>query len=164
MTEGLKAEAKVLTHSAAVALTRTLRSGCFKVVITNGCFDLIHAGHVRYLEAARCLGDILVVGVNTDWAVTALKGPGRPINPTANRALVLAALACVSYVVPVDDVRVDTFIKDMKADVWVKGGDYTLESLDAGEVAAATQVGTKIEILPLVSGVSTTSILRKASP
>lgn len=156
-----QAESKILTYPSALALTRVLRSGCFRVVITNGCFDLLHVGHIRYLEAASALGDQLVVGVNSDWAVKALKGPGRPVNSTPDRMLVLAALSCVSYVVPVDSVRVDEFIRDMKANVWVKGGDYTLDTLDKGEVAAATEAGTRIEIVPVVVGYSTTSTLTK---
>lgn len=154
-------EAKILTNATAEPLARLLKSGAFKVVITNGCFDIIHAGHVRYLEQARKLGDSLIVGVNTDWAVKALKGEGRPINTTKDRMLVLAALQCVSYVVPIDDVRVDGFIRQMGATTWVKGGDYTLDTLDKGEVQAAKDAGTKIVILPVTPGISTTNILKR---
>ena len=146
------AQSKVLSHHGAVELTRLFRSGRFRVIATNGCFDLLHAGHVRYLEAARALGDQLVVGVNTDWAVRVLKGPGRPVNPTPDRMLVLAALACVSYVIPIDSVRVDGFIRSVRADVWCKGGDYTLGTLNPAEVEAAKEVGTRIKILPIVQG------------
>ena len=144
-----------------MALAKLLRSGCYKVVITNGCFDLLHVGHVRYLEAAARLGNNLIVGVNADWAVTALKGPGRPVNITLDRLYVLAALSCVSYVVPLDSIRVDGFIRDLQAAVWVKGGDYTIDTLDKGEVAAANDVGTRIEIIPVVPGYSTTSTLKR---
>lgn len=154
-------ESKILTNATAEPLARLLKSGCFKLVITNGCFDILHVGHIRYLEAARALGDQLVVGVNTDWAVKALKGEGRPINPFRDRMAVLAALQCVSYVVPIDDIRVDGFIRQMRATTWVKGGDYTLDTLDQGEVKAARDVGTKIVILPVVQGVSTTNILKR---
>jgi rfaE bifunctional protein nucleotidyltransferase chain/domain len=157
----LPTEKKILTYPAALSLAKVLKSGCFRLVITNGCFDILHAGHVRYLEDAAMLGDLLMVGVNTDWAVKALKGPSRPINSTADRMLVVAAMACVSYVVPVDNVRVDEFVRGMKAAVWTKGGDYTLETLDQGEVAAAIAAGTKIEILPVVQQVSTTGIIQK---
>lgn len=151
---------KILSYPAAVALAKVLMSGCFKLVITNGCFDLLHVGHVRYLEAARALGDQLMVGVNVDWAVKALKGPGRPVNTTPDRMTVLAALNCVSYVVPIDSIRVDEFIQGMKAAVWAKGG-YTLETLDKSEVAAAQSAGTEIKLLDNVRGYSTTGILEK---
>lgn len=155
------AESKILPGTTAEPLARLLSSGHFKIVITNGCFDILHAGHVRYLEAARNLGDHLIVGVNVDWAVQALKGPGRPLNPTNDRMLVLAALQCVSYVVPIDAIRVDGFIRSMEATTWVKGGDYTTDTLDQGEVKAAREVGTEIVILPLTPGISTTGILRR---
>ena len=154
-------ESKLLTYPSALALAKLLKSGSFRLVITNGCFDLLHVGHIRYLEAAARHGDQLMVGVNADWAVKALKGPGRPVNNTQDRAYVLAALACVKYVVILDSVRVDGFIRDMQAAVWVKGGDYTLDTLDKGEVAAANDVGTKIEIIPVVPGYSTTGTLKK---
>lgn len=154
-------DAKILTHQTAQPLVRLLRSGSFKVVITNGCFDILHVGHIRLLEAARALGDHLVVGVNSDWAVRALKGVSRPLNTTADRMFVLASLQCVSYVVPIDAVRVDGFIREMSANTWVKGGDYTLDTLDKGEVQAAQDVGTEIKILPLSKGYSTTNILNR---
>ena len=152
---------KILSYPSALALAKVLKSASFKLVVTNGCFDMLHVGHVRYLEAARALGDQLMVGVNADWAVKALKGPGRPVNTTSDRMTVLAALNCVSYVVPIDSVRVDDFIRDTKAAVWAKGGDYTLDTLDKGEVAAANDVGTKIEIIPATEGFSTTKTLKK---
>ncbi|MGV0949331.1 MAG: adenylyltransferase/cytidyltransferase family protein [Azonexus sp.] len=150
-----------MSYASALALARLLKSGGFKLVITNGCFDLLHVGHVRYLEAAARLGDQLVVGVNADWAVKALKGDGRPVNTTQDRLYVLASLSCVKGVVPLDSIRVDGFIRDMQAAVWVKGGDYTIDTLDKGEVAAANEVGTEITILPVVPGYSTTSTLKR---
>lgn len=157
-----KSEPKILSYSSGTALAGVLKSGCYKTVITNGCFDLLHVGHVRYLEAARLLGDVLIVGVNSDWAIAALKGPGRPVNDTTARMTVLSALSCVDYVMPIDDIRVANFIRDMRATVWAKGGDYTLETLDRDEVAAANDAGTRIEILPVVKGYSTTEILRRS--
>jgi len=153
---------KILSYPAALALAKVLKSASFKLVITNGCFDLLHVGHVRYLEAARALGDQLMVGVNVDWAVKALKGPGRPVNTTSDRMTVLAALNCVSYVVPLDAARVDDFIQGMKAAVWAKGGDYTVDTLDRGEVKAAALAGTRIEIIPVTEGFSTTTTIKKA--
>lgn len=155
------AEAKITTYDAGVSLVRLLRSGSYRVVITNGCFDLIHPGHIRLLEHARKLGDQLVVGVNTDRAVEALKGPGRPVNTLADRMYVLAGLQMVSYVMPIDSIRVDGFIRDMEANIWVKGGDYTLDTLDKGEVQAAREAETEIVIIPIERAISTTEILRK---
>jgi rfaE bifunctional protein nucleotidyltransferase chain/domain len=152
-------ESKILTYDACKSLTRLLRSGGFRMVVTNGCFDILHAGHVRFLEDAARRGDHLLVGVNADWAVAALKGPGRPVNTLSNRLYVLAGLSCVSYVVPVDSVRVVMFLRDMQAAVWVKGGDYTIDTLDQDEVAVAKALDTKIEILPVTPGLSTTSTL-----
>lgn len=156
-----KSEAKLLTYEAAKALSGVLRSAAFKVVITNGCFDVIHVGHVRFLEESRNLGDILIVGVNTDAAVRALKGDRRPINPLRHRVEVLAALSSTSYVLPLDCIRVHNFITDMQAKYWAKGGDYTLDTLNQSEVASAMEVGTEIKILTVVSGVSTTGILSR---
>jgi len=153
-------ESKILTYEQAVDLACVLRSGCFRLVITNGCFDLLHVGHIRYLEAASLLGDQLMVGVNADWAVAALKGPGRPVNTTVDRLYALAALSCVKYVVAVDSVRVDEFIGDMRAAVWAKGGDYALDTLDNGEVKSAALAGTRIEIIPITEGFSTTTTIK----
>lgn len=152
---------KILTYDSAVSLAKVLNSGAFKLVITNGCFDILHAGHIKLLETARSFGDMLLVGVNSDAAVKALKGKDRPINTLDDRMAVLAALSCVSYVVPVGYVRLEGFIRDMKARVWAKGGDYTLETLDRGEVASAKEVGTEIKLVPVVPGVSTTGILSR---
>ena len=105
-----------------------LRASGKKLVATNGCFDLLHAGHVRYLQAARALGDALVVGVNGDDAARQLKGPGRPLNPERDRAEVLAALACVDWVTIFHDTRAVRFLESAAPAVYVKGGDYTIEN------------------------------------
>lgn len=156
------AESKITTYSSGVSLVKLLRSGLFRVVIASGCFDLLHSGHIRYLESARNLGDHLIVGVNADWAVKALKGPDRPINILQDRMYVLAGLQAVSYVIPVDAVRVDKFIRDTAADVWAKGGDYTLDTLDKREVQAAKESKCEIVIIPVERFISTTEILRRA--
>lgn len=131
-----------------------------RVVFTNGCFDILHAGHVAYLEAARKLGDWLIVAVNDDESVRSLKGNGRPINPLADRIRVIAALRCVDRVVPMRGLRCDGMLQTIRPQVWAKGGDYTLESLDPGEVAAARRVGAEICIIPMVAGRSTTAIIQ----
>lgn len=132
-----------------------------KLVFTNGCFDLLHVGHVRYLQEARALGDALLVAVNGDASVRALKGPTRPVNNESDRAEVLAALECVDYVTIFHSERVTDVVKTIRPQVYAKGGDYTVETLDAGERSALQSFGAEIRILPLVPGKSTTSILAK---
>src|ERR1700759_2794460 len=132
-----------------------------KLVFTNGCFDLLHVGHVRYLQAARALGDALLVAVNGDASVQALKGPSRPINSEDDRAEVLAALACVDFVTLFHTERVTDLVRTIRPQIYAKGGDYTVESLDPGERGALVEAGAEIRILPLVSGKSTTSIIEK---
>ena len=132
-----------------------------KLVVTNGCFDLLHLGHVTYLEKARNLGDLLLVGVNSDAAVRGLKGEGRPVNDENDRAAVLAALESVDAICIFPDVRATQFLAAAQPDIYVKGGDYTLETLDQTERRVVEQGGGKIELIPFVPGKSTTRILQK---
>jgi len=134
-----------------------------RLVFTNGCFDLLHVGHVRYLQAARALGEALVVAVNGDASVRALKGPTRPINGEHDRAEVLAALGCVDYVVIFDTERVTELVHAIRPHVYAKGGDYTVEQLNAEERWALGEVGADIHILPLVPGKSTTAMIAKSA-
>jgi rfaE bifunctional protein nucleotidyltransferase chain/domain len=131
------------------------------LVVTNGCFDLLHLGHVTYLEKARNQGDLLLVGVNADKAVKALKGAGRPLNPEEDRALVLAALESVSAVTIFQDKTATRFLKQAKPDIYVKGGDYTLETINQQERRAVESAGGKIILLSFVEGRSTTLTLQK---
>jgi len=131
------------------------------IVATNGCFDIIHTGHVRYLRAARALGDLLIVGLNSDASVQSLKGPTRPINPEADRAEVLSALEMVDAVTIFPETRATHFLKTVSPNIYVKGGDYTEADLDKDEVEAVRSGGGRIEILPLVPGKSTTNIVKK---
>lgn len=145
-------------------LTRTaadIRGANGRLVLTNGCFDLLHVGHVRYLKEARALGDFLAVAVNGDDSVRILKGAGRPLNSAADRAEVLAALDCVDFVTVFPELRATKVIEGARPTVYVKGGDYTLESLDPEEVAALKAGGTEIKTLPLVAGKSTTGLIEK---
>lgn len=138
-----------------------LRASGKKIVATNGCFDLLHLGHIRYLEAARKLGDILVVGLNGDQSVRELKGPGRPVNNEKDRAAILAALEYVDLVAIFPELRATQFIERTAPDVYVKGGDYSSETLDAEERAALQKIGSKIEIVPFEKGYSTSALLEK---
>ena len=134
-----------------------------KLVVTNGCFDILHLGHATYLEAARNSGDALLVGVNGDDAVRGLKGPGRPVNSETDRAAVLAALASVDGVCVFSEKTAVKFLSAAKPDIYVKGGDYTLDTLNQDERRAVESAGGKIVILPFVPGKSTTALLEKIS-
>jgi rfaE bifunctional protein nucleotidyltransferase chain/domain len=140
-----------------------MRASGRKLVVTNGCFDILHLGHVIYLESARQFGDALLVGVNGDDATRQLKGAGRPVNPEADRAAVLAALASVDGVCVFAEKAATKFLSAAKPDIYVKGGDYTLETLDQDERRAVEQAGGKIVIIPFVPGKSTTALLEKIS-
>ena len=152
---------KILSLSALSQRADEMRHAGQRLVLTNGCFDLLHVGHVRYLQQARQLGDSLVVAVNGDQSVRALKGTGRPLNSENDRAEVLAALDCVDFVTIFPDVRATQVIKATRPAIYVKGGDYTLDSLNAEEVAALKEVGADIKTLPLVPGKSTTNLIEK---
>lgn len=153
---------KIVTARELAAARERLHREGRRLVLTNGCFDLLHLGHVRYLQAARALGDALAVAVNGDASVRALKGPARPLNPEADRAEVLAALECVDYVTIFPAVRATGVIQEVAPHIYAKGGDYTPASLDPGETAALEAAGAEIRILPLVPGKSTTSLIEQA--
>ena len=138
-----------------------VRAGGRRLVVTNGCFDLLHLGHVAYLETARTHGDALLVGVNGDEAVRQLKGPDRPLNAENDRAAVLAALESVSGVCIFAERTATRFLTAAQPDIYVKGGDYTLETLDADERRAVEAGGGKIVLIPFVPGKSTTALLNK---
>ena len=136
-----------------------LRQGGQKVVFTNGCFDILHAGHVTYLEAAKAQGDVLVLGLNTDESVRRLKGPERPINSELDRAKVVGALKAVDYVVLFGEQTAETVIAEVKPDVYVKGGDYTLDTLPEAKIVQS--YGGKVAFIDMVEGCSTTNIINK---
>src|ERR1700757_818641 len=138
-----------------------LRSVGKKIVATNGCFDLLHVGHVRYLQAARALGDILVVGLNGDRSVRELKGAGRPITTEIDRAEILAALECVDLVTIFPEIRATKFLAAVRPDVYGKGGDYTSETLDEEERATLKKIGTEIRIIPFETGYSTSGLIEQ---
>jgi rfaE bifunctional protein nucleotidyltransferase chain/domain len=155
------ASSKVLTLKQAARWAATARQRGQRIVATNGCFDLIHFGHVGYLQRARKLGDLLVVGLNGDQSVRQLKGAYRPLVPQKQRAAVLAALTCVDAVVIFPQVRAHRFLAAVRPDIYVKGGDYRPETLVGRERAVLTAVGSKIRILPYVKGFSTTALIKK---
>jgi rfaE bifunctional protein nucleotidyltransferase chain/domain len=140
-----------------------LRASGRKLVVTNGCFDVLHLGHVTYLESARNFGDALLVGVNGDDATRQLKGSGRPVNSESDRAAVLAALASMDGVCIFAEKVATKFLSAARPDIYVKGGDYTLETLNQDERRAVEQAGGKIVIIPFVPGKSTTALLEKIS-
>jgi D-beta-D-heptose 7-phosphate kinase/D-beta-D-heptose 1-phosphate adenosyltransferase len=150
---------KIVARPALVAAVRSLQRAGKKVVFTNGCFDLLHVGHVRCLQEARALGDALVVGVNADASVRLLKGPGRPLTPARERAEVLAALACVDYVTIFGAATPQGLIAAVQPDVLVKGGDWPVGKIVGREVVEAR--GGRVLSIPFVKGRSTTATIEK---
>jgi len=153
--------AKIRGLPGLLAWREQLRRAGKRLVATNGCFDVLHLGHVTYLQAARQQGDALVVGVTSDKHVAALKGPGRPVNSESDRAAVLAALESVdaAHVFPELDAR--AFLTAIKPDVYAKGGDYTIDTINQDERRLLESMGCKIVLLAGVPGKSTTATLKK---
>jgi glycerol-3-phosphate cytidylyltransferase len=129
------------------------------VVFTNGCFDILHAGHVRYLKAARELGDCLILGLNSDQSVRAIKGPTRPINPQDDRAEVVSALWAVDYVVIFDEPTAEGLVAEIQPNIYVKGGDYNLTDLPEAKIVST--YGGKTILLPELPGRSSSNIIKK---
>jgi rfaE bifunctional protein nucleotidyltransferase chain/domain len=154
---------KIIAWDELPAWREAFRKSGQRLVVTNGCFDLLHLGHVTYLESARNQGDALLIGVNSDEAVRQLKGPTRPINTESDRAAVLAALQSVDGVCIFQEKRATRFLGHAKPDIYIKGGDYTLETLDQEERHTVEHAGGKIVIIPFVPGKSTTATLEKIS-
>ena len=142
---------------------QAIRDSGKKLVVTNGCFDLLHLGHVTYLESGRNLGTALLVGLNGDKSVCQLKGQGRPVNCETDRAGVLAALESVDAVCIFAEPTATRFLAAAQPDIYLKGGDYTLETLNQEERRTVEHAGGKIVIIPFVPGKSTTELLKKIS-
>ena len=138
-----------------------LRAVGKRIVATNGCFDLLHVGHVRYLNAARALGDALIVGINGDQSVRELKGAGRPVNSEKDRAEIVAVLECVDLVTIFPEMRATRFLELASPDIYVKGGDYKQDTLNAEERQVLQKVGAKIDIVPFEPGYSTSDLLAR---
>lgn len=150
---------KVLTREEALRVREGLRAAGRHLVFTNGCFDILHVGHVRYLAAARALGDVLLVAINSDRAVRELKGANRPVMNEADRAEMLAALSAVDYVTIFDEDSPRKLIGDLTPDVLVKGGDYQLDEIHGRE--EVERAGGRVFALPFTEGASTTGIIER---
>jgi len=153
--------AKLLSLDRLPAWREGVRAAGRRLVGTNGCFDLLHLGHVTYLEAARGLGDLLLVGVNGDASVRALKGAGRPLNSEQDRALLLAALESVDAVCIFPQVDALGFLHAARPDIYAKGGDYTLETINQDERRFVEGYGGRVAVLAGVAGCSTTSLVSR---
>lgn len=149
-----------LTFETLAAWRQTQRQNKKRLILTNGCFDILHIGHVRYLQAARAAGDLLLVGVNADSSVRELKGPTRPVNRDTDRAELLAALRCVDATLIFNERTADALIEAVQPDAYVKAGDYTRENLP--ETPTLERLGIEIVFMPFVQGYSTTQTLARA--
>ena len=152
---------KLLSLADAVVWREQLRRQGRRVVLTNGVFDLLHTGHLYYLQKARALGDALIIALNADASVRALKGPTRPVQDEFQRAYALAALTCVDAVVIFREPRLTAEIRALRPDLYTKAGDYTLEKLNPEERAALEAVGARIEFMPFLPGFSTTALIAR---
>ena len=152
---------KLLSLANAVARREQWRVAGRKAVMTNGVFDLLHTGHLYYLQKARALGDALIVALNSDASVKQLKGPLRPVQTESERAYALAALPSVDAIIVFHALRLTAEIRALRPDVYVKAGDYTLATLDPGERAALEEAGVRIEFMPYLPGFSTTQLIAK---
>ncbi len=141
------------------ALVDIIHNSGKTVVCTNGCFDILHVGHVRYLEATKAFADFSIVLLNSDKSVKSIKGPTRPINNENDRAELLSALKCVDYVVLFDEDSPRNLLDEIKPDVYTKGADYTMETLPEADIMRKN--GTRVEFIKFVEGKSTTNVIRK---
>jgi rfaE bifunctional protein nucleotidyltransferase chain/domain len=154
-------ENKIILWEQLEAWREEVRARGQKLVVTNGCFDILHTGHVVYLENARTEADLLLVGVDSDASVRSLKGPSRPVNGQEDRARLVAALEAVSAVCIFEGIGALGFLRRVKPDVYVKGGDYKLETLLAEEREFLQESNTRIVFSPMVAGKSTTGLIKK---
>lgn len=150
---------KIISREQARQMTRRLQAEGRKVVFTNGCFDILHVGHIELLEAARRLGDVLIVGINSDASVRRLKGPHRPVTGETDRARILAALAVVDFVVVFGEDTPQELIGEIIPDILVKGGDYNLDTIIGRDIVESH--GGQIVVFPLVQGKSTSDLINK---
>jgi D-beta-D-heptose 7-phosphate kinase/D-beta-D-heptose 1-phosphate adenosyltransferase len=150
-------DSKLVDAEAISKTLRSIRDMGLTIVFTNGCFDILHPGHVDYLQQAKDMGDLLVVGVNDDDSISRLKGADRPIHTLEDRTIMLAALQCVDYVVPFSDDTPLSLIQSVRPDILVKGDDYSISEIAGSEDVLS--YGGKVELVPLLKGYSTTDII-----
>lgn len=150
---------KLVKREELPELLKELRSQGKTIVTTNGCFDILHVGHVRYLQKTKTFADVLIVALNSDISVKKIKGPDRPVNNENDRAEILCALSCVDYVVLFDESSPENLLVDIKPDVHTKGADYTVETLPEAKAIMAN--GGRIEFISFVEGKSTTAVIEK---
>jgi len=149
---------KIKARKELLRIIKDLKAKGKRIVFTNGCFDLLHIGHIRYLEEARALGDFLVVGVNSDSSVRKLKGPQRPVLPEEERAEILSGLGCVDYITLFDEIDPLKLITSLHPHILVKGGDWTKEQIVGREVVERS--GGEVVIIPFVKGASTSNLIK----
>ena len=159
MRSSRRAHGKILSRASLPSFLEDQKRSLDKIVFTNGCFDVLHVGHTRYLSEARALGDVLVIGLNSDLSVRKLKGPGRPVNTEKARAEVLAALECVDYIVPFSEDTPLDLIKRIRPHYLVKGGDWRKENIVGAQIVES--YGGHVRTIPFVKGFSTTRTLDK---
>ncbi|MDQ3706793.1 MAG: adenylyltransferase/cytidyltransferase family protein [Chloroflexota bacterium] len=152
---------RVVSLGELIALREEWRAEGRRLVLTNGTFDLLHVGHVRYLQAARELGDVLVVGINSDESVRGYKGPGRPVVPQDERAEIVAALRCVDYTTIFDEPTATHLVEALHPDIYAKGGDYAPGSKPLPEAPAVERYGGEVRIIPFVEGHSASELIRR---
>jgi rfaE bifunctional protein nucleotidyltransferase chain/domain len=150
---------QIVGREEITQLIKSLHNEGKTVVTTNGCFDILHVGHVRYLQKTKSFADTLIVLLNSDKSVRSIKGPTRPINNENDRAEILCALSCVDYVVMFDEDSPRNLLDEMKPDVYTKGADYTMETLPEADIMRKN--GTRVEFISFVEGKSTTNIINK---
>ncbi len=154
-------DTKIMALEQVVAWRQTLRDGNLRLAVTNGCFDLLHRGHAEYLARAREHADALLVAVNSDASIRALKGPSRPVVNEADRAFLLASLEAVDAVVVFATAKPTEIFRRVRPDIYVKGGDYTLDTIDQEERRLLVSLGCELRIIPLVPGASTTNTISR---
>ncbi len=150
---------QVVRRKDITGFVRELQKSGKTVAVTNGCFDILHVGHVRYLEKSKSFADVLIVLLNSDKSVHSIKGPSRPLNNENDRAEILSALSCVDYVVLFDEDSPRNLLDEIKPDVYTKGADYTTETLPEADIMKKN--GTRVEFIDFVEGKSTTNIINK---
>ncbi len=152
---------KIMSLASAVRWRNALKRKGLKMAFTNGCFDLLHRGHIEYLMKARSKADLLLLALNSDKSVKSLKDPSRPLMNEKDRSFVMASLSCVDAVVIFGEQRCDKLIKALKPDVYVKGGDYNINNINPDEKKVLLECGSKIIFVKFVKGYSTTSLIEK---